>query len=212
MACQQINKQTLLDQLTTFKNEENVKFWILDRDDNQFKIVEGNKEDANNECLIYNEDNFEGNYRIYSGPFETKQEAKETINIVKYIRGDKSISAHWILKFNNDFEIFYGNYHHVCIRMNHSNLDRVLGPSTRVQAQKFLGSINPLYKKSQNNGIQWILENIHVYTSSLGEERVKEYCKKISSSRSTYRVLAGPLTNEQAEKIIKKERINALNE
>lgn len=30
--------------------------------------------------------------------------------------------------------------------------------------------------------------------------------------RSTYRVLAGPLTNEQAEKIIKKERINALNE
>jgi hypothetical protein len=179
VTCQQINRQTLLDQLTTFKNEKDVKFWILEHFNGlkskmvtlepKPKTIEETKliylvYDTNNELKIIYTDNASINnienvgYKIISGPLNEDKILQHFENLKSENSESKNI---WIVTNENDqLEILYADQ---LQDINEEWKDRIVtGPLTQQQLKYRI--LEPdliaegIAKSKKENGQYWIVD------------------------------------------------------
>ena len=202
-------KDDLMEKLTSssliYENKE-YKYWVIKKD-NRFEVFTGTEYLAQSEAMMYSIDN-KVTASVQCGPFDDEQDAKETINVLRYCNGETHIPVYWVLRENGSdyYEIFFGNKEQLNIK-------------THDETQKTVCSIECTYKGAlkrfneltQGNQIEhaeirhyWVTKSIKMVRGI----RIKDLRKSIretnlSGNGECVELISGPFQYNEATDVIK---------
>jgi hypothetical protein len=183
-------------------------YWILRcKETQKFKLFEGTK--------IQAEDTIDMFYDLYiPEPFESKEEAVQTLNLLEYQenRNEISRSVFWVILYHDKtYKIFYGNdFCRFIVKSARRNngIKKVSGPFTYKEAQQYADK-NYKSKGLKTRDIKnefYVVQRINIKEKFDSLENAIDRCNK-SNNRSRFKetkLLAGPLTEIEISDISKR--------
>ena len=106
------------------------QFWIV-LNDNKFSYIEGD---------IVTIQSKRPRVILKAGPCDSKQEALEVINILRFAEGEHNVSLLWIIFYTgrNEYEIFYGTKEHLNLKLKECNNMEYRGPCTLADIKSYI--------------------------------------------------------------------------